>query len=228
MWIHHGLRHAASAMDLRDIGEPARAPGEVPNYASRMLWAIWAFTFASAVLLGLRVYCKLSRRRPLWWDDHFLIASWVSNIDVFSSELRLPRDPANRGVAYKITILISSAMLTEATKYGLGMHWEDMDYTKIPTISWLSYVAGFCTVLGTAWSKTSFAITILRLPSSKWIKWLVWFIIISVNIVLGFTAATMFISCWPVAKTWYSDMEGTCWPHYIVQNYQTFASGTWL
>ena len=119
-------------------------------------------------------------------------------------------------------------MLTEATKFGLGMHCEDMDYRKIPNINVLSYPAGFCTILGTAWSKTSFAITMLRLPSGRWTRRFIWFIIISVNIVLGFTAATMFVSCWPVAKTWYSDIEGTCWPHKIVQDYQTFASGTSL
>src|SRR3954447_10597928 len=98
-------------------------------------------------------------------------------------------------------------MLSEATKYGLGMHWEDMDYTKIPNINLLSYPAGFCTILGTAWSKTSFAITLLRLPISRWMKWFIWFIIITVNLVLGFTAATMFVSCWPVEKTWYSEIE---------------------
>jgi hypothetical protein len=47
-----------------------------------MLWAIWSFTIASAVFLALRVYCKLTRRRSLWWDDRFLIASWVQ---LFSS-----------------------------------------------------------------------------------------------------------------------------------------------
>ncbi|KAL2135492.1 hypothetical protein VTI74DRAFT_8351 [Chaetomium olivicolor] len=54
-------------------------PGEVPNYAGRMLWAIWSLTVGSAVFLALRVYCKLTRHRSLWWDDHFLIArlpSW--------------------------------------------------------------------------------------------------------------------------------------------------------
>ncbi len=118
-------------------------------------------------------------------------------------------------------------MLTEATKYGLGLHYEDMDYTKMGTIAWISYAAGFCTILGTTWSKTSFAITLLRLSSSKWMKWLVWFIIISVNIVLGFSAAVMWIQCWRVAKLWTFDMEGTCWPHNVVENYQKFATGAY-
>ncbi len=67
-------------MDARDLGESERVPGEVPNYASRLNWAIWSFTIAAGVFLGLRIYCKLSRGRSLWWDDHFLIASWVGSL----------------------------------------------------------------------------------------------------------------------------------------------------
>lgn len=35
-------------------------------------------TFLSGIFLGLRLYCKLVRRRGFWWDDHVLIAAWVS------------------------------------------------------------------------------------------------------------------------------------------------------
>lgn len=70
-------------MALRDLAgrdtAEAAAPRVVPNYAPMLLWAIWAVTIVSAVFLGLRVYCKLTRHRKLWWDDHFLILSWVSS-----------------------------------------------------------------------------------------------------------------------------------------------------
>lgn len=32
----------------------------------------------ATVFLGFRVWCKLSRRHGLWYDDYVLIASWVS------------------------------------------------------------------------------------------------------------------------------------------------------
>ncbi len=63
----------------------------IMNYGPRLNWAIWAFTIASAVFLALRLYCKLTRARTLWWDDHFLIGSWVSNptgTDSLSEHLR--------------------------------------------------------------------------------------------------------------------------------------------
>src|SRR4051794_24308999 len=75
MRLQH-LLHLAVLEPRRDLVEPAD-PGMVMNYASRLLWGIWSFTVASAVFLTLRIYCKISRGRVLWWDDHFLIASWV-------------------------------------------------------------------------------------------------------------------------------------------------------
>ena len=50
----------------------------VPNLGPQMVITNWALDAFCGVFLGLRLYCKLSRRRVLWWDDHFLIASWVS------------------------------------------------------------------------------------------------------------------------------------------------------
>ncbi len=37
----------------------------------------WILTSLATIFLALRVYCKFLRGRKLWWDDHFLIASWV-------------------------------------------------------------------------------------------------------------------------------------------------------
>ena len=114
-------------------------------------------------------------------------------------------------------------MLTEGTKYGIGLHYEDMDYTKMPMVSLISYSAGFATILAAAWSKTSFGITLLRI-SSGWIKWFIWFIILSVNIILGVSATIMWTRCWPVAKLWYPELEGTCYTPVTMERYQTFTS----
>jgi hypothetical protein len=48
----------------------------------------------SAAFLGLRIYCKFLRHRSLWWDDHILIAAWVSG--------RRPLAPRARGRSEKL------------------------------------------------------------------------------------------------------------------------------
>lgn len=39
----------------------------------------WTLTALAGTFLGLRMYCKFSRHRGLWWDDHILIFAWVSD-----------------------------------------------------------------------------------------------------------------------------------------------------
>jgi hypothetical protein len=47
------------------------------NAGPKLNGVIWSLTALSGLVLGLRVYCRLSRRKGLWWDDGFLIAAWV-------------------------------------------------------------------------------------------------------------------------------------------------------
>ncbi len=117
-------------------------------------------------------------------------------------------------------------MLTEGIKWGVGLHYEDMDYTKMWMVSLISYSAGFATILAAAWSKTSFGITLLRI-SSGWVKWFIWFIIISVNVILGVSAIIMWTRCWPVKKLWFPETEGYCWTPVTMERYQTFTSSRW-
>jgi hypothetical protein len=65
---HLSTQHAARA----DEAEHA-------NHGPYLLRVVWALAGLSTLFLGLRVYCKLSRSRRLWWDDHILIAAWVSH-----------------------------------------------------------------------------------------------------------------------------------------------------
>lgn len=40
----------------------------------------WGLTALASAFLGLRLYCKFSTRRGLWWDDRILIAAWVRHM----------------------------------------------------------------------------------------------------------------------------------------------------
>ena len=68
---------------LRRDGAPlegegqGRGQGQV-GLGPYLLRVIWVLGGLSTVLLGLRIFSKLWRRRPLWWDDYVLIAAWVS------------------------------------------------------------------------------------------------------------------------------------------------------
>lgn len=38
---------------------------------------IWTLYAGATVFLALRLWCKITRRRGLWWDDYILVVSWV-------------------------------------------------------------------------------------------------------------------------------------------------------
>ena len=125
----------------------------------------------------------------------------------------------------QVALVASIALQSVGVSHGLGRHYSDLDLDQNTAVSLYSMCAGFGSILATCWSKTSFAISLLRISTGK-VRHFVWFIIISVNIVLGSNGLVQWIQCWPVQKRWYYDMDGYCFPSKIVQNYNTFFAGT--
>ncbi|KAK3293048.1 uncharacterized protein B0H64DRAFT_376020 [Chaetomium fimeti] len=186
---HDLTRHAGRDHD----GQPRH--GNLGPYLNRVIWSL---AVLSTLFLGLRVYTKLLRRRHLWWDDHFLIASWIA-------------------------LVVSIALQSVAVSHGLGSHYHDLDEEAITAVAIYSISAGFGSILATCWSKTSFAISLLRISTGR-TRVFVWFIIVSVNLVLGSIGVIQWVQCWPVQKLWYWALEGSCFPPNIVQNYNTFVA----
>ena len=86
-------------------------------------------------------------------------------------------------------------------------------------------IAGSCTLTAAIWSKTSFALTLLRLTEGR-MKWVLWFIIISMNIAMGLSALFNWVQCTPIQKTWIPLTPGKCWKPHVVPNYNMFSAGT--
>lgn len=40
---------------------------------------LWTLFAGATVFLAMRIWIKVTRRHGLWWDDHILLISWVSN-----------------------------------------------------------------------------------------------------------------------------------------------------
>jgi hypothetical protein len=45
-----------------------------------VLGVTWFLCAFSGVFLGLRLYAKISRRAPLWWDDYIIALAWVCSL----------------------------------------------------------------------------------------------------------------------------------------------------
>ncbi|KAL2126602.1 hypothetical protein VTI74DRAFT_562 [Chaetomium olivicolor] len=155
----------------------------------------WLLTSLALVFLSLRLYCKFHRGRSLWWDDYFLIAAWIS-------------------------LAVSAATTSVCVSLDYGKNLYDMRPENLPKMPFVAVFAGFFSVLAAAWSKTSFALTLLRLVQG-WMKAFIWVIIITMNLILGTAMLFMWIKCFPFAKIWDDRIEGHCVdPKKIVTLYQ--------
>jgi len=85
-------------------------------------------------------------------------------------------------------------------------------------------VAGTFSVTAAIWSKTSFAITLLRLTDGR-MKILIWCLIISMNVAMGLSALFPWVQCTPVQKGWNMSIPGTCWPAGTIVKYNIFSAG---
>ncbi|KAK4235136.1 hypothetical protein C8A03DRAFT_18076 [Achaetomium macrosporum] len=169
------------------------------EFGPHINFTIWLLTALSFAFLALRVYCKFARHRGLWWDDHLLIASWLA-------------------------LAADCAFISACVNLGFGRPLSQFDSKQnLGTFLLLSNLAGSFSILAALWSKTSFAVTVLRI-SPGWIKVVVWFIIITVNAALGVAIAITWAQCTPIEKVWHPRLEGSCWPKSIQIRYNVFAA----
>jgi hypothetical protein len=120
--------------------------------------------------------------------------------------------------------MVSIALQTAGVTHGLGRPYNTMNYKQLTTMTVLCISAGFGSVLAASWSKTSFALSLLRISTGR-VRVAVWVIIVSTNLVFGVLGLMQWIQCWPVAKLWLPKMPGSCWPSRTFQGYSAFASG---
>ncbi|KAI7778409.1 hypothetical protein LA080_002179 [Diaporthe eres] len=112
------------------------------NEVNAGLWSLFATT---TVFLAARLWCKITRRNGLWWDDHILIFSWL--IVLFND------------------ILISVEF---GTGYVTKGEWDDRMHILIN-------ISSCGTLVGQAISKTAFAVSLLRMTErwQQYILWFI-------------------------------------------------------
>lgn len=167
-----------------------------------VLGVCWALTGLSSLFLSLRLYVKSTAHRKFYWDDFLLAASWLML------------------VAFSVTA-------TNGTRYGLGLHQADKEraFNDPSNLRLMVVIATVFSVLGAAWSKTSVAVTLLRLTSGT-LHYGIWLVVVSMNVVLTFNAILQFLWCQPASVAWSSGTGrgGTCWSRNVIVSYSIAAA----
>lgn len=119
-------------------------------------------------------------------------------------------------------LIAQTSLLSVCVHLGFGTHsWDIKDW---PSYLFVSNVTGVCSIIAAAWSKTSFAILLLRFTDG-WTRRLVWTVIVTVNLFLGLSALFTYVQCRPIARLWDSTVPGSCWPSKVIVTYNSFSSG---
>jgi hypothetical protein len=121
-------------------------------------------------------------------------------------------------------MLANAIVLTHMTTLGYGKHNLFVPFENIPDLALWGNVTLTFVVTMLAWTKTSFAFTLLRF-TNDWIKKIVWFIIISMNVLFFWCALVHWIYCKPLNKAWNPFLPGQCWEYKVVVNFDILASG---
>ncbi|KAK9419907.1 hypothetical protein SUNI508_06913 [Seiridium unicorne] len=169
------------------------------NRGPRLLASCWSLVGASAIFLSLRVYCKLWRGRGLWWDDHLMVVAWV---------------------ALAIAVSINSYIVS----LGFGRHLDTISTDNQKTINLCTILVATFGILSTTISKTSFALTLYRIVISQWVKYLLIFVIVTINLSMNLVWIFGFAKCTPLQRLWDSSVPGTCWSKTNLVRYQLFAA----
>jgi hypothetical protein len=76
-----------------------------------------------------------------------------------------------------------------------------------------------------ALGKTSFAITLLRIVVQRWLICLLWFIIVSMNLVNVLAAIFVFAQCKNLKHLWNTAIPSECWPVHVFTDFSLFVGG---
>lgn len=125
----------------------------------------------------------------------------------------------------QIFLVAYTGLVVSATKHGLGRHLKTISHADQVEAHRLLGTADFFVIISIAISKSSFAVTLLRLTFHTWHKALIWTIIITVNLLMWTTAIFIFTSCTPLGRVWDPTVPGTCWNSRRLLDYNVFSGG---
>ncbi|KAK1989781.1 hypothetical protein LX36DRAFT_648811 [Colletotrichum falcatum] len=115
---------------------------------------LWSLFGGATIFLALRLWCKITRRHGLWYDDYILLVSW--SILLANNSL----------IVYQFA---TGYVLEDSSK-----KWDDRMHILIN-------ISSCGTLIGQAWTKTAFGVTLIRM-SNRWQRWILYFCIATMNI----------------------------------------------
>ncbi|KAI5865176.1 hypothetical protein GGS23DRAFT_412999 [Durotheca rogersii] len=171
------------------------AEGQYYTLGPMMNAVNWTLTALAGIILTLRVYCKFSRHRGLWWDDHILIFAWLC-------------------------LVIAVSFITASIKLGFASMAGPQTPADALRLQIHGVVQNVFFALAAVLSKTSFGVTLLRITEGL-VKQLILFLTVTMNLAVFLYIIFAFLKCEPEVYSW---IKGPgCWSTMTYIRYGIFA-----
>lgn len=130
----------------------------------------------------------------------------------------------------KACLIGYAAVTTSAALQGLGRHIEAVladDPQNVIDVALLCQIAQSLAIMACTLGKTSFALTLLRIVIQRWLIMVLWFIIITMNLVNVLCAIFVFVQCKDPRHLWDKSIPSECWPTHVFTDFSLFVGGGW-
>ncbi|OAQ65979.1 hypothetical protein VFPPC_14271 [Pochonia chlamydosporia 170] len=160
---------------------------------------LWVATVLPTLFVLMRCYTRVCLRRVFGLDDYFMVAA--------------------------VMLLIAyAAVLTVAADKGLGRHLEYVAQNpkNVLDVALLSFVSQPLVIMSCAFGKTSFALTLIRVAAQRWVIVVLWFMIISMNVLHILISIFVFTRCDDPRHLWNPTIPSKCWSAEVFDNLSLF------
>ncbi|KAJ6024363.1 hypothetical protein N7540_005160 [Penicillium herquei] len=160
---------------------------------------MWVMAIVPLVFVGMRLYVRIFLKHVFGWDDFIIIIA------------------TGFLIAY-------AAVCQAATTVGLGRHLTVVEENpdNLISVALLCDIGEALAILACTLGKTSFAVTLLRIVVKRWMIILLWFVIVTMNLVNVLTALFVFVQCKDPRHLWNPAIPSKCWPSHVFTDYSLF------
>ncbi|KAJ5665692.1 uncharacterized protein N7477_008140 [Penicillium maclennaniae] len=160
---------------------------------------MWTMAIVPLVIVLMRLYVRVAIRRVFGWDDFIIIIA--------------------------ICCLVAYAAVCHvASTIGLGRHLVvvEQDPENLINVALLCDIGESLAIMACTLGKTSFAVTLLRIVVQRWMIALLWFVIVTMNVVNVLAALFVFVQCKDPRHLWNPAIPSECWPDSVFTHFSLF------
>jgi hypothetical protein len=124
-------------------------------------------------------------------------------------------------------LIAYAAVCHVAANLGLGQHLGIVQEhpNNLIQVALLCNIGETLAIMACTLGKTSFAVTLLRIVVHRWMVALLWFVIVTMNVVNILAALFVFLQCKDPRHLWNQAIPSECWPADVFTNFSLFVGG---